>query len=104
MDNLVTACQDCNRGKGAMLLPEPQDVVIYADNSVPHPDACHECDELRSYLAVGEEPRGEDHYVAHYRCDHGHEWSTWWQSSLRHTPFGAQCVAAEFNAAQQAYA
>lgn len=102
-DNLVSSCLDCNRGKGARLLPVPGDTVVVIDGTVPHPDTCATCsdefDELRSYAAVREEPRGTLGYAAFYRCDRGHEWSTYWQACIRLSVFGAQAAIAEFNAA-----
>lgn len=103
-DNLVSACHDCNSGKGATLLPVPEDVVVLVDGSVPHPDACPECAGLRSYLAESEAPEGPHGYRAHYRCDHGHTWSTWWPTTVRHSRFGAEVAVAEFNAEMKAYA
>jgi hypothetical protein len=95
IDNLVTACFDCNRGKRDRVLVERQvgvPVVVerIVEKTFPCIDHCAHCRDAgqtggaRYYSPYHEEPRG-DGYVGSYRCILGHEWTTWWGASMRMT-------------------
>lgn len=98
--NLVTACADCNVCKQAKLIrpaDRPADPrTAEAPPTVPHVDRCRACGpDTMLYLAEREEPAPPRGYSAFYRCEHGHRWRTYWDSTLRLTPTVALSIVAE---------
>jgi len=85
-DNLVTACEDCNQGKGSRLLgaPVPNGGVGVA--TFPCPDMCPACDDMIVVPASKERSSDAGEYTAWYRCTGcGHRWSTSYASTYRVT-------------------
>lgn len=85
-DNLVTACEDCNLGKGARVLGAPAPNAGSGVATLPSPDMCPECDDLIVVPALKEESDGAGGYIAHYRCTGcGHTWFTGYAGDMRAT-------------------
>lgn len=91
MDNLVTACRDCNVCKNAKILPDRTE-RLQPDLTVrtyPHPDTCPRCHWTlgRPLVAAYDErpTEGGRGFVGFYRCAQGHEWNTFWANKYRLT-------------------
>lgn len=86
IDNLVSACSECNLSKSSKVLPIDVSAhpAVVASPTFPHVDRCGSCRGSRLYAAIGEAPKREG-YRAFYQCDVGHQWDTYWATGYRMT-------------------